>query len=54
MHSEFQLIIIMIIINVFVQRRKVIVSESLGPGSVLLSRGEDRKPGRRGMSLART
>jgi len=45
MHSEFQLIIIMIIINVFVQRRKVIVSEALWPGSVLLSSGRRESPG---------
>jgi len=37
---------IIIIINVFVQRRKVVTSEVLGPGtgSVLLRRGKKESP----------
>jgi len=38
-------IVIIIIINVFVWRHKVITSEALGPGSVLLSRGKRERPG---------
>jgi len=34
-----------IIINVFVKRHKVVTSEALGPGSVLLSRGKRESPG---------
>jgi len=34
---------IIIIINIFVQCRKVVTSEVLGPGSVLLRREEERK-----------
>ena len=33
-------IIINIIINIFVERHKVVTSEALGPGSVLLNRGK--------------
>jgi len=38
-------------INVFVYRNKVESSEALWPGSVLLRKGKQRKPGRRGMYL---
>ena len=38
-------IIINIIINIFVERHKVVTSEALGPGSVLLNRGKRDSPG---------
>jgi len=37
-------LIIVIIINVFVQRHKVVTSEALGPGSVLLRKGKRESP----------
>jgi len=38
-------IIINIIINIFVERHKVVTSEALGPGSVLLNRRKRESPG---------
>jgi len=34
-----------IIINVFVQRNKIVTSEALGPGGVLLRSGKRESPG---------
>jgi len=45
------IIIIIIIINVFVKRHKVVTSEALGPGSVLLRSGKRESPGEEKMSL---
>ena len=49
----FGFIIIVIIINRFVQLLKVVTSEALGPGSVLVSRERTESLGKekRGMSL---
>jgi len=41
-----KIIIIIIIINAFVQRHKVVTSEALGLGGVLLRRGKRESPGK--------
>jgi len=43
--EEIGLGTIIIIINAFVQCHKVVTSEALGPGSVLLRRGKRQSPG---------
>jgi len=42
---SFQKIIIIIIINTFVQRHDVVTPGALGPGSVPLRRGKRESPG---------
>jgi len=43
--QKIDLIIIIIIINIFVWRHKVVTSEALGPGSVLLRSGKRESSG---------
>jgi len=49
--DKFIIIIIIVIINVFVQRHRVVTSEALGPGSVLVISRSMRESLREEVSL---